>query len=359
MRETTNYRCVRGFTLIELLVVIAIIAVIIALLLPAVQQAREAARRTQCKNNLKQLGLALHNYHDVHNRFCIYRGGTHGRSSAKGNQSRLCGLIALLPYVEQAPLYNQIASQQVVDGRVFPPFGPAPWRTGYPLWGSQVETLLCPSDSSPASGNGRSSKGKSNYCFSNGDRIRVASHIGVAHTRGLFAQKIAYGIRDCTDGTSNTIMMSELVRSLGGNAKLGGVATFVEGLVARPQNCISALDSDDPNRFSSTWTVKAWSGDVWCDGVTSRTGFNTVLAPNGPRCSGNGWEGSSGIFTAQSRHTGGVQAVMADGSVRFISETIDTGDNQAPGPHNSKKKSPYGVWGALGTRAAGEVLGQY
>lgn len=360
MREQTRkWRLNQGFTLIELLVVIAIIAILIALLLPAVQQAREAARRTQCKNNLKQLGLALHNYHDVYGRFCVGAGGTGWTGTSTGNWGRLSGYIGLLPYVEQAPLYNQIASSQTVNGFVFPPFGPEPWNNDYPLWKSQVTAFLCPSDSSPTSGNGRTSFAKVNYGFSFGDRLSVGIAGAAKPSRGLFAENLSYGIRDCTDGTSNTIAMTELVRSLGGHQKLGGNAVNVTDVLTNPSRCLATLDPNDRNDFDPATSVVGWSGDRWCEGAVASTGVNTILAPNSPRCTVNAWDGAGGVYSAQSRHTGGVQALMTDGAVRFISENIDTGDNTVGDTGNGNGRSPYGVWGALGTKAGGEVNGEF
>src|SRR6187399_3083624 len=125
----------KAFTLIELLVVIAIIAVLIALLLPAVQQAREAARRTQCKNNLKQLGLALHNYLDVAGMFPHRRGGTDGASATLSNDNHGSGLTMILPYLDQSPLYNQISSTQTFGTTTYAPFGDSSAdASGYQLW---------------------------------------------------------------------------------------------------------------------------------------------------------------------------------------------------------------------------------
>lgn len=354
----TKTRRLKGFTLIELLVVIAIIAILIALLLPAVQQAREAARRTQCKNNLKQLGLALHNYHDVYGKFCYHKGGTGWIAAGTGNWERLSGFIGLLPYIEQANLYNQISTQQTINGVTYPAFGPEPWVTDYTPWRAQIAAFLCPSDSGPTSGNGRSSQGKVNYGFCNGDSIGPSQN--ARQTRGMFAHSTTYGVRDCTDGTSNTIMMGELVRSLGGSQKLGGTAINIgDGLATDPSTCLATLDINDRNNYDPSVALSAWSGDKWCDSNVSMTGFNTVLPPNGPRCAVNDWDGVWGVYSAQSRHTGGVQVLMGDGSVRFISENIDSGDATAPDPGNGGGRSPYGVWGALGTKAGTEVIGEF
>jgi len=353
----TKTRRLRGFTLIELLVVIAIIAILIALLLPAVQQAREAARRTQCKNNLKQLGLALHNYHDVYGKFCFHKGGTGWTGTNTGNWGRLSGYIGLLPYIEQANLYNQISSQQTIDGVTYPEFGPEPWVTAYTPWRAQVSAFLCPSDSGPTSGSGRSSIGKVNYGFCNGDSIVPSQNN--RQTRGMFAHSTTYGVRDCTDGTSNTIMMGELVRSLGGVQKLGGTAINVGDLNTNPSNCLAQLDINDRNNFAAGVEMRAWSGDKWCDSNVSMTGFNTVLPPNGPRCASSAWDGTWGVYSSQSRHTGGVQVLLGDGSVRFISENIDSGDNTVSDPGTGGGRSPYGVWGALGTKNGTEVVGEF
>lgn len=353
----TKSRRLKGFTLIELLVVIAIIAILIALLLPAVQQAREAARRTQCKNNLKQLGLALHNYHDVYGQFIFHKGGTGWTGTNTGNWGRLSGFIGLLPYIEQKNLYDQISTAGTYGGTAYPAMGPEPWVSAYDPWRTQINAFLCPSDSTPSSGSGRSSIGKVNYAFSNGDSITASQNS--MSTRGMFAHSRTFGIRDCTDGSSNTILMAEVVRSLGGLSKLGGTAQGIGGLDANPSSCLAVLDPNDRNQFATGTTVNAWSGDKWCDSNVSMTGFQTILPPNGPRCSASGWDGTWGVYSSQSRHTGGVQILLGDGSVRFISENIDTGDQLASDPGSGGGVSPYGVWGALGTKGGGEVIGEF
>ena len=154
----------RGFTLIELLVVIAIIAVLIALLLPAVQQAREAARRTQCKNNLKQLGLALHNYHDTHGTLPIGSGITDPGGVGGRRQS---GFVGMLPFIEQAPLYQQISGTYTNSGgTTWGPFQCEPWNTSYTPFTAKIPGFLCPSDADTTAGG---AIGKTNYMFSRGD----------------------------------------------------------------------------------------------------------------------------------------------------------------------------------------------
>src|SRR5689334_1387321 len=163
----------RGFTLIELLVVIAIIGVLVSLLLPAVQQAREAARRTQCKNNLKQLGLALHNYHDVFNNFVYRKGGTQGAGNTlrnDGNYVRLSGMVPLLPYIEQTAVINMIQAgdpNNTTGWGAVPAGGAAPW-SGWPVWTrlGQIPSFLCPSDPGVPT-----ARGNNNYAFNAGDYI--------------------------------------------------------------------------------------------------------------------------------------------------------------------------------------------
>lgn len=348
----------RGFTLIELLVVIAIIAVLIALLLPAVQQAREAARRSQCKNNLKQLGLALHNYHDVFNTFPSRKGGSSwdGVDNNSGNRERRSGFIPLLPYLDQAPLYNTIAN----GAAPVAPGGPCGW-CGWAAWDVVVPALLCPSD--PGSSELRR---VTNYVFSGGDTI--TNYRDSQTTRGMFSFRRCYGVRDALDGTSNTIMMSETIRPRNGRADAPGFATTVRknegvaegfaGIQSNPSACLAAA----PNGFYANPAVvkNRGGGNAW-DGQPEYVGFNTVMPPNGPSCvdmqTACCGDSVHGVLAARSRHVGGVQCLMGDGAVRFISENIDTGNLAAADV--TAGRSPYGVWGGLGSRDGGESIGEF
>src|SRR3954463_11313643 len=191
----------RGFTLIELLVVIAIIAVLIALLLPAVQAAREAARRSQCVNNLKQIGLALHNYHSTNDRFPM--AGSHPDATDTGVGHGPSVLVNLLSNLEQTALYNSFNFSRAYVTCCSPTSNLAGNIT---VTNASVNAFLCPSD--PGSS---VFKQGTNYVCSVGPQfnfwpITVSSQgVGV----GMFAVRVAYGIRDCTDGSSNTVAFSE------------------------------------------------------------------------------------------------------------------------------------------------------
>jgi prepilin-type N-terminal cleavage/methylation domain-containing protein/prepilin-type processing-associated H-X9-DG protein len=351
----------RGFTLIELLVVIAIISMLIALLLPAVQQAREAARRSQCRNNLKQLGLALHNYHDAFQVFVPRSGGTARNAGNNfGNRWRLSGLVGILPYIDQGPLYQQISSPL----GTFPAFGPVPWTSPatYTPWKAQVPVYLCPSAGENL-GAAAAGGGVNSYSFCAGDSYDIrnadADSNGLPLTlrvpRGAFGWIICSGFNNFTDGASNTILMSErrfpvLDRDLGHTANTIG---------SIPRNCTATFDRSI-DEYTTPVTVGRYVGTRWADGGSSYAGFNTILPPNSPSCVEAASDEGNGFHSAGSEHSGGCHALMGDGSVRFISENIDAGSQSfnastVTGP----MPSPYGVWGALGTKASSEAVSEF
>ncbi len=358
-----------GFTLVELLVVIAIIGILIALLLPAVQAAREAARRAQCSNNLKQIGLALHNYHDTNKVFCFGEGGTNGGGCGPSNCYRISGWTRLLPFMEQQPLYDTISSQFTsANGTVYSAWGPHPWESNqYTPWYTQVEGLLCPSDPNGTMERPGQDRGKNNYVLSRGDLIRSNrapwDQRRKSRSRGPFTHRLHMAIRDITDGTSNTIAGSERCIADYTRGVKTSVARNLGGqLDDNPYLCLAQVDANNENTSS---VATGWSGTRWCDGIPTFTGMTTVLPPNGPTCIQASWDGEWGIFTPSSYHPGGVMVGMLDGSVRFISETIDAGDPTLPSPGSDTLghdtvgiPSPYGVWGALGSRKGGETVSQ-
>ncbi|MGC1274941.1 MAG: DUF1559 domain-containing protein [Planctomycetaceae bacterium] len=358
-RSFRNRRPARlGFTLIELLVVIAIIAVLIALLLPAVQQAREAARRTQCKNNLKQLGLALHNYHDTHRVFVFRKGGTSGYGlSPKTNSDRLSGFMGLMPFLEQGNLYDRVKAGDVANNVA--PGGPHAWEA-WPGgagagWNVTIPGVLCPSDG------GTTTERNNNYVFSVGDTI--INNRDAQDVRGMFGFRRCVGMGQVTDGTSNTIAMSEHLRQdlgirPGNQVKVKeGIAVGVGGVNTSPGICMN--QASGPYYLASV-QAKARHGRAIWDGQPERVAFTTVLSPNAPSCSEESniyADSGSSILSPSSNHTGGVNALLVDGSVRFISDSIHSGDLSRP-PVTSGI-SPYGVWGGLGSKDGGEVLGEF
>lgn len=356
----------RAFTLIELLVVIAIIAILIALLLPAVQQAREAARRTQCKNQLKQFGLAMHNYADTYGRFPAGSGGSGSPTATVANthnNNRINAMVALLPYMEESALYNLINSTQTFGGVVYPPGGAQPWQQNYDLWGSQfqVKGMNCPSDS-PSGDNrgGRWSGGAAattSYSFCHGDHMTGIQDQGAYQRRGLFGTRSYAQFRDITDGTSNTMAMSERCFPKGARSVFGNVVESLVGVATNPSLCFAQYNRATREYLpSAVLSVYKVGGTRAYDGMPIYTGFNAILPPNSGACLiGN--INSRGVMTAQSWHIGGVQVAFADGSARFISENIDSGNSGSP--ERLSGASPYGVWGSLATINGGEVTGEF
>ena len=352
-----KYRESRGFTLVELLVVIAIIGILVGLLLPAVQAAREAARRMQCSNNLKQLGLAMLNYESTTKKLPAlgFWSSTGPGVNAGRNWS---WVLAVLPYVEQTAKYNALQSQSRPSGTGLPD----PWSraTGTPfldtVWNSDTPNFTCPSDPPPT--NRGESPSLLDYKVSMGDdyhQNQFRPDQSNRSNRGIFQINRWASLALITDGTSNTIMMSETANG-GFDDVLGGVAVTMQAW--NPASCLARRDPTNTRKITTPTRAdfRPVNGRA-LDGRPYYVGFATIVAPNGPTCHWGGGDGNEHMGTAQSYHAGGVQASRADGSVGFFAQTIDTGnqlidDIDTPG----SRISPYGVWGALGSMAGGEVV---
>lgn len=410
----------RGFTLVELLVVIAIIGVLVGLLLPAVQAAREAARRMSCSNNFKQIGLAIHNYHSTYKQLPKHGTGNvrnpgQGAGWNTNNTGRnfLSYLVPILPFCEQQALWEKIAnpSMDVVPGTtmpgnvvngMWPAMGPAPWRTSYVPWMTQVPTYRCPSDpgySPPGLGRsnyaacigdaidrsrdgGRNEFGFKSNSNNNGNKLRDLNWMATraqASMRGFFWPRHDSKFRDVLDGLSNTIAGAEICTSIQQRevkadfARIGGGGN---GPASNPSLCKNNvnIDPERPSRWGAAANVSTGGtqmrGVRWADFRTHYTGMQTILPPNSPNChlSGGG-DYNETIMSAGSRHQGGAHCLMGDGAVIFMTDSVEAGDSSAPpvergsggspgwrGPLTAPgAKSPYGLWGALGTRAAGET----
>ena len=363
-----------GFTLVELLVVIAIIGILVGLLLPAVQAAREAARRMQCSNNLKQIALASLNYESSYGRFPALQAGTghiHGSGETSNTQRGSMGTsFFLLPYIEQTALYNGL-SNLGNKGQ-----GEQPW-SGNALYKTRLSFLECPSDAGESDPyNAGRTRTLTSYAYCTGDNYAASELFSPGEERadqGLSRQKRPiihrgmYGryhfpkMGSLTDGTSNTIAVAE--RSRPHAAKAKGVAVAVAGTVSTvtPLSCkalwIGTGYTDAATVVPTNDTQPGYRGLA---GNTFFNAVSTILPPNSATCII--LEGSTsphwfpGIWTPTSEHTGGVQVALADGSVHFISDSIDSGNQAAIAPLGSGGgMSPYGVWGALGTNSGGEA----
>jgi len=418
-----------AFTLVELLVVIAIIGMLIALLLPAVQAAREAARRMQCTNNLKQIGLGIHNYHDARNELptnstMSQPGGYYYRDAANGANAaaranyqygRYNYIVAICPFMEQATIYDLCMTTPTVITGILSSAWPAatdtvdtcPW-----LMEKQIPGIRCPSDGDFYGGwhYDNRTQARNSYMASAGDwpdvhmyacrifangtnndeyRNNLSGYM--KNPRGAFTsctvhvneapfyEVKAKSLGSITDGTSNAIAVAEKLtgfmlandqqstdgsrlakRSVAhgmttaitgptnGGAAGGDIAGFVAANPTQDGVPINCLNVASGGYVKSGISAGGQVNVRWGEGLTHHSSFMTILPPNGPTCTTSTGEALDRVISsASSDHTGGVNILRFDGSCMFISDSINYGDLNAFAVASGR--SPYGVWGALGS----------
>ncbi|QEH34394.1 putative major pilin subunit [Aquisphaera giovannonii] len=319
-----------GFTLIELLVVIAIIAVLIALLLPAVQSAREAARRAQCTNNLKQIGLAVHNYLSTHGRFPIARGTRPARPYDITSRYNYSGFAQILPFMEQKPVYDAINFNLTVNVQ--------PGNSTAMV--TVINSFLCPSESQQvpsgtAGTNYRFNEG-ANTLYSYGETDTGSVNTDQPAPNGPFFPERSILLSQVTDGTSGTAMASEKlfgdfnqgIATVRRDVYVG--STWPPTMEQAYQDCEATDNSSVPSNGESN------AGTPWLDGFLHTSIYKSNATPNKKSCY---FYPARLVMTVSSLHPGGVNVTMCDGSVRFVKETIDRN-----------------TWRAIGSSNGGEVV---
>lgn len=392
-----------AFTLVELLVVIAIIGVLVGLLLPAVQAAREAARRMSCSNNFKQIGLAMHNYHSAYDKLPRHGTGTWDDTAPNAwsrfntsNGGALSAFVGMLPFMEQQALWEQISNPNNTGG-TWPAMGPHPTlggnpnRNRYQPWMTETPTFRCPSDP----GTGAPAAGRTNYAVCIGDAwtstpftrpINWSNQTGGPFAinsgskreqdrtaRGMFVHRQFKQFRDVLDGLANTIAMGEIATDLGDLDKrtkvnrINEIDSNTQGVTycmnnnqvdpKRPQFWCNGTNCPVPSGAGGnlpTGSTQDDRGMMWMFAHGGNTCMQTNLPPNGEVCVDRWYEGG-GSLTASSRHQGGAHVLMGDGAVKFVTDSIEAGNRNAPGRINPGDMSPWGLWGSLGTRGGKEI----
>jgi len=367
-----------GFTLVELLVVIAIIGTLVGLLLPAVQSARESARSSSCSNNLKQMALAVANFHDTKQRFPVSHAEPDffGRWSTAANGAanpftgdkdvsglaNYCGIVSIMPFLEQQRVYDSlVAGMQPGLSNAADAKGRNYNRNsnGTVNGNAILSPLLCPSDSLPL--RRTASGGLLNYRMNGGDMWWY--HIDVSPTqRGPFRKGDPGNLgvvrltrsKDVTDGLSKTVMLGEAVTGSGDSSLDGGAVGRPSSTITKPSTCMGYGSSGVLTNFDTSTTEPV--GAYWWSYLTGSTMFFTIQPPNTIRCAtGTADSATRARLPASSFHRGGAFVAMCDGAVRFVTEGIDTGNLDQTMPSSTTGGSRWGVWGSLGSISGGEV----
>jgi len=352
-----------GFTLVELLVVIAIIGTLVGLLLPAVQAARESARTTQCGNNMRQLGLAVLGYESAKGVYPAGYANLGFKSLMNGgsNYHRLSFIAAVLATMEEAKLYDQMISYIKAKNDA------APWNTGAQSGINspfivQPKTLLCPSEKTFWATAG-TTKPTSYHC----NRGDIPMDSGYWERRGPFANDFPNTDSPCSsadirDGTTKTLMLAEVIIGDGtDDIRSGAGAGSGMSAGTAPSYCTGLLAASG-GAYSPAYTSNDWfAGRRWGDSLTGYSAFFTAAPPNTPRC-GNSGESWYSVPASSFHAAGGVNVAMCDGSIKFISNTIDAGDPTVAQTNGSSSAQSYtgpsirGVWGAMSTHFGRESV---
>jgi hypothetical protein len=353
----------KRFTIRDLLALVTIIAVLFAIGVPAILRARAMSRRVSCSNNFKQIMLAIHNYHSAYKHLPSAMGGTGvGLTPRDGNANRLSGLISLLPFCLTDPTWEMISNPRHDGGIAYPPMGPVPWDKNYAPWKITYHPYICPSDTRGANFPDHPF-GRTNAVFCIGDSVRnIHKPKPLNEVRGMFAPRHVTKFRNVINGLANTIAMTETATAQGRRVSGQFAVGMPASVVKTPQDCLNTLDSSRRDFYATNITLSDLGrGGNWADGAGGYSLMQTILPPNSPSCAIGGTAEVDGIFSASSRHPGGCHVAMGDGRVIFVTDTIECGDSAVSAPlfvsdASTWIESPYGLWGALGTRASKEVI---